>query len=589
MPRNHSIRRNRRLTIGVIVFALSFLALAGWTQTNTGRRRQESAQRQHELITAGYVGSQECALCHPDIYEKYSRTDMGRSMVAATASALAGIPQSASIVDQRLNRHFDLFARDGALYQSEYELTPEGKDVFRDTRKIDWIIGAGQNGLGGIVQQDGYLFEAPLSFYANVHQWALSPGYQYADYGFARPILPPCIVCHSGRPQPVLNGNGRFRNPPFRELAVGCENCHGPGEAHIAAASPDTIVNPAKLSGWLADNICLRCHQTGDARVLREGKDYDDFRPGTPLRETLSVYMVPFGPQAPPRDDLLEHFLSMRLSKCYRSSNGKMSCITCHDPHMQPSASEAPAYFRQKCLACHSVQSCKLPLRDRQAQNPPDNCAGCHMPKRDVKVISHSVLTNHRIVARPDEPFPEAAFHMTTRELPDLVDLTAASDAHQTPSPLALLKAYRQVMLSHPEYRERYWKIGRQLEATQSNNIFVLQALADLSLQQKNFEGLRAAISYLDRERKLGTTEPSDFEQLAKMLLAAHEERRAVEVLQQGITTIPYDENLYRILLATYSSLKEAQETCQLAAKASALFPQNEAFRALVAQCSDRK
>ena len=82
------------------------------------------------------------------------------------------------------------------------------------------------------------------------------------------------------------------------ELAIGCENCHGPGQSHVAAAqmgSPlGSITNPAKLSSWLADNICMSCHQTGDARVLQSGKIYRDFRPGTELDDTLSIFLVPF-------------------------------------------------------------------------------------------------------------------------------------------------------------------------------------------------------------------------------------------------------------------------------------------------------
>jgi hypothetical protein len=584
---DNTIGRTGSAILAVIAFSIALACLTAWPQTRGNRRTAKSTQP-YKGITAGYVGSQECALCHPDIYEKYSRTDMGRSITTATPASLASVPTPALFFDQRLNRHFELFARDGGLYQSEYELTAEGKQVFRDTRKLEWIIGAGQNAMGALVRQGDYLFEAPLSFYSNVHQWALSPGYQYGDFGFTRPILPACIVCHSGRPQPILDGHGKFRNPAFRELAVGCENCHGPGEAHIAAASTDTIVNPAKLSGWLADNICLRCHQTGDARVLRDGKDYGDFRPGAPLDETLSVYMVPFGPQSPPRDDLLEHVLSMRLSKCYRLSEGKLNCITCHDPHVQPTSAEVPAYFRERCLTCHNEQSCKLPLAQRQAQNPPDDCAGCHMPKRDVKVISHAVLTNHRIVATPNEPFPDSAFHMTTPELPDLLDLTTAPNGQEKPSPLTLLKAYRQVMLSHPEYRERYWKMGKQLEASEPNNVLVLQALADLALQQENLQGVTTAIEYLDRARKLGSTEPSDFEQLAKMLLAVHQETRALEVLRQGIGLVPYDQNFYRLSLAALSSLREPSEACKVAARASALFPQDDNFRTALIHCDGK-
>jgi hypothetical protein len=588
-PANFS-ERNRKQIFFRFLCSVLFLLIAMAAQSppkkQAGRTKSTRANRPAMVATPGYVGSEECALCHNDIYGRYTRTDMGRSMAVPSSALLAKIPISASIFEQRLNRHFEVYARDGALYQSEFELDANGKELFRDTHKIDWIIGAGANGFGGIVQRDDYLFETPLSFYSNINGWALSPGYQYADYGFGRPILPGCILCHSGRPQPVPEGNGKFRKPPFRELAVGCENCHGPGEAHIAAASAETIVNPAKLSGWLADNICMGCHQTGDARVLRAGKDYGDFHPGSALDDTLSIFMVPFTPQSPPQDDLLEHYLSMRLSKCYRSSEGKLSCITCHDPHTQPVTSEAPDYFRKRCLTCHTEQSCSLPLVARQKQSPPDDCVGCHMPKRDVKVISHSMLTNHRIVRTPQEPFPETAFKMTTSQLPDLVHLSAAGGKSNAPASLTLVQAYRQVMLSHPAYRPRYWKFAQQLETTQPNNVSVLQALADLSLQQKSLAGVTAAISYLDRARIHGTTQPADFEQLAKMLLATQQQGRAVEVLRQGIELIPYDVELYRLLGRTYLSLKKTNDAYQVLSKANQVFPQDIGIRDLLKQCA---
>lgn len=581
MRRFDSIQRNPSPIVIFCIVAMSFTSPAVGQQNSPAKTQtaQQSVKRDD------YVGSEECATCHPDIYEKYSHTDMGRSMLKANPSALKDIPTSASVFDQKLNRHFELHARDGDLFQSEFELGQNGKEVFRDTRKIEWIMGAGANGAGAIVRQGDYLFEAPLSFYSNIRGWALSPGYEYADYGFSRPILPGCIACHSGRPQPVPDGNGRFRQPPFRELAVGCENCHGPGGPHAAAASPETIVNPAKLTKWQADNICLPCHQTGDARVLRPGKDYSDLRPGAAVDETLSIFIVPFTQQSPPQDDLLEHYLSMRLSKCYRQSQGKLSCIICHDPHTQPTAAEVPAYFRERCLTCHTEKSCSLPLAERQKQNPPDSCVGCHMPKRDVKVISHSVLTNHRIVRTPQEPFPEEAFRLTTLESPDLVQLSAEPGKHVALEQLTLLRAYRQVMLSHPAYRQRYWKLGKELEVAHSDDITVLEAMADFSVEQNSIEGLAAAIRYLDRARALGAIDPADFEQLAKMLVANHQETKAVEVLKQGIELIPYDPALYQLLGKTYFSLKDQAQACKVADKAAQLFPQDDSLRGFLKQC----
>src|SRR6266850_5823287 len=156
---------------------------------------------------------------------------MGRWVV--TSAQLQTVGASASIHDEKMERHFEVYARAGKLYQSQYQTAPDGKEIFRETHQIEWIIGAGANGLGAVVKNGDYLFQAPLSFYSRPKTWALSPGYEYGNYGFNRPILAGCIFCHSGQAMPAAEGNGRFQDPPFRELAIGCENCHGPGQQHV--------------------------------------------------------------------------------------------------------------------------------------------------------------------------------------------------------------------------------------------------------------------------------------------------------------------------------------------------------------------
>ena len=161
---------------------------------------------------------------------------------------------------------------------------------------------------------------------------------------------------------------------------------------------------------------------------------------------------------------------------------------------------------------CHNEKSCALPAAIRQRKTPPDDCAGCHMPKREVQTIAHAVLTNHRIVAQAEEPYPDAAFHMTSPQLPDLVHLTAIPGKRdEAISPLVALAGLRPADDSESGVsRNRYFALAKQLESGNPNNVDVLEALAALSLEQKNED---AAIQYLDRAVKSGSTSPQTYEQ----------------------------------------------------------------------------
>ena len=498
----------------------------------TGARQAAAQSPIFRNTTRGvdYVGSRVCASCHADVYEKFTKTAMGRSMSPASDVAqVKKAPAPVTIHDEKFNRYFQVFRRDSGLYQSEYELGPDGSEVFRNTQKVEYAIGSGANGVSYIVRQGEYLLQAPLSYYSKSRSWALSPGYELGDYGFSRTIPAGCIVCHSGLARPVPNRYGVYRDPPFRELSIGCENCHGPGQLHVEertkgaplSGRPDTtIVNPANLSGWLADNICMNCHQGGDTRVLQPGRDFYDFRPGTALDRTVAIFALPLSRDSPPASPLLEHYSLMVLSKCYRSSAGRMSCLTCHDPHAQP-GSDAASYYRKRCLGCHTETSCSLPLVARRRKAPPDDCAGCHMPKQSLTLISHSALTNHRIVAYEGEPYPEEAFHQTSPELPDLVHVNAVPGEGKALSPLVLLQAYGELM-------------------------------------------------------------GSDYESLGELLGRAGRMQEAITTVQRGIQLDPYDDRLYKSLALLCISARRYSEAMAAMKKELDLFPQDDFIRALL-------
>ena len=209
------------------------------------------------------------------------------------------------------------------------------------------------------------------------------------------------------------------------------------------------------------------------------------------------------------------------------------------------------------------------------------------MPKRDVNVISHSVLTNHRIVGEAEEPFPDIAFHLTRPQLPDLVNLTADSATSESLSPLVRLQAYAQVVLAHSEYRPRYWSLAAQLKSSHPESVDVLEALADEAVQKHSAEGSSQAVQYLQEAIRHGATNPVTFEELAKLLAAANRDSEALDVLEKGIKLAPYDAELYRASIKILVARNEMREACDIATEGQRKFPQDDVLRALLPRCDN--
>jgi hypothetical protein len=532
-----------------------------------------------------YVGSNVCKGCHLVIYQNFSRTEMGNSTSLPNRLLdLGWLSQPVDIFKEKHNRHYQVFARDGKVYQSEYGLDDKGKETFRHTEELAYVVGTGANGVTPIVRRGNYLFQAPISYYTARKAWDLSPNYEVRDLGFGLPVTADCIGCHTGRTQPVpgREKDGLYGDPPILELAIGCENCHGPGELHAnerlagkpAAQNIDTaIVNPAKLSPWLADNICMNCHE-GDIRALQPGKTEADFRPGTPLNSTVAILRAPIDPQSN-ESPLLEHYYSMTLSKCYRASGGRLGCQLCHDPHVQPSAQQAPEYFRGKCLQCHTEKSCTLDLQKRLAQQPADACSTCHMQRQPALTVSHSTLTDHRILRTPGEPYPESAF----KAAPDtgFIHVNRVPRESNNIPPATLLRAYRQELIrGRLEYKDYYFSLLDRLTKENNKDPFVLSAIAQKASSGGN---LSKAVSLASQIIDQGSTSSYDYLLLDSLLTRTGNTAGSIELLKRAISVSPYEQLFYESLALRQFSSGNTAEGVATIQRGLELFPEDAVLR----------
>jgi hypothetical protein len=339
------------------------------------------------------------------------------------------------------------------------------------------------------------------------------------------------------------------------------------------------IVNPAKLPPRLAENICISCHQTGDARVFRPGKTIQDFRPGQWLLETALILKAVPSSQNAHESDLLEHYTAMQASQCFRASAGRLSCLSCHNPHVQPTQEDAPVYFRKKCMTCHSeganIKNCSLPSKTRLAQSPPNDCAGCHMPKRVTERIAHSALTNHRIPAREGEQILDAPIPETD----GFIVLNRRQGVPLNLSDTTRLQAYRDLSSQNPQYLQRYLDLLGQLAQSQSPDPFVQAALGHKAMTEGRSE---EAVEHLTKAIPLG--ESTVHLDLAQSLIKLGKSEEAVEYLKKGIDLDPYNALLQKTLILQYINDKQYVNARQRMEQYVERFPEDSFMRSLLAR-----
>ena len=276
--------------------------------------------------------------------------------------------------------------------------SPSGTSIRREDAgesfdyPVAWVIGSGRHASGFLVQVNGHLFQAPICYYTDRRAYGLAPGYErLPDPDFTRPVGEECVLCHSGRPVFVRGSANRYQPPVFAAEVISCERCHGPVEEHLRKPVPGSIVNPAKLAPAARDSVCEQCHLSGAVRVPNPGRDFADFRPGTPLETVFTVYVRAAGPGGRPFK-VISHAEQLAQSACARNSHGKLWCGTCHDPHA--AAAPTAQTFAAVCQSCHEG---KL----EKAHPAGANCVGCHMTRRQAQDGGHTVFTDHGISRLP--------------------------------------------------------------------------------------------------------------------------------------------------------------------------------------------
>lgn len=457
------------------------------------------------LKEQGYIGDQDCALCHAEIYRSFKGNGMGRSFYRPSAHNIIEDYQKApQIYDKHSNLAYRPVRQDAAFFQEEMRLDDNNSPIHELMYKVDYIIGSGNHTRSYLREENGFIYELPITWYSQEKKWDLSPSYEVFNQRFSRPIVQECMNCHNSYSSYIDQSVNQYHLP--LPEGIGCERCHGPGADHVkkrlyqetqvsTISQPDTtIVNPRHLSKDLQVDICFQCHLQGLMTVLKSEKDQTDFRPGMNLNEIRSIFLD--ADQSPDNPGIASQGARMLMSPCFKESGGQLLCTTCHDPHS--SIAETPrTFYSDVCLSCHAMESLSASTEEI-THEPGADCISCHMLKSETSDIPHVTGTDHWIRKRPGR------FQKQDLEQYQIVQkMTTLKPVFAVSGPLADLRLgiayvkYYEAKHSNDLYLKRaipLIKIGLSANKDHENGLFYLGKayahLKDLTAAERHFKKL---------------------------------------------------------------------------------------------------
>ena len=428
------------LVVGVLVAVVA--SACGIAQQEAASAQETTTTGLERSITTGaapgYIDDRACAACHVDIYNSYQDLGMAQAFFRPAADKIIE-DFDKDFYHRASQRHYEMAFRDGTYVFRRYQLDTNQQPINEIELKVDWVLGSGHNGRTYLYREpNGEMYQLPLAWYTQTESWGMAPGFDKARHlGIQRVVRRGCMFCHNAYPD-VAEGTDQYarphRFPKSLPEGIGCQRCHGPGAAHVKEAqSADitlesvraSIVNPSRLEAGLRDDVCDQCHLQPSVAlfgVRAFGRPDYSYRPGQPLdKYFVQMDVVEHGKPKSERFEINHHPYRLRQSQCFQESSGKMSCVTCHDPHRKVPVAERAAHYRTACLGCHSEQSLAVTHAGSVRDFGSSDCTRCHMQKRRTQDVVELLATDHFIRRRPGGSELVARLVETEPDIDDVV------------------------------------------------------------------------------------------------------------------------------------------------------------------------
>ena len=347
-----------------------------------------------DMAHDGYVGSGSCVQCHAAESTAWAGSDHAWALKAPDAASMLGDFNDASITNKNVTTRFT--TKDG-----KYFVETEGADGKPQSYEVRYAVGHRPLQQYLVETEKGRLQALDLVWDVTQKKWFhlypdqdAPPGDGLHWTGSYKNWQARCATCHQTGFDKGYDFASRTYKSHWTELTVGCESCHGPGEAHNTWARTKSGEDPFKKlplgPGHQAQeiNVCGPCHSRREA--------FSQVQPvaGAPFHDDYALALLTpdlYFPDGQQRDEvfILGSFLQSKMK-----AKG-VTCSNCHEPHGGGLVAEGNAV----CTQCHSpAGNDAFPsLRKAEFDSPEHHhhkqgsdaaqCVNCHMPELSYMLI----------------------------------------------------------------------------------------------------------------------------------------------------------------------------------------------------------
>ena len=299
---------------------------------------------------ATHVGSQACVACHAPEGERWAASDHAKALFTAKTNPLHPNVHGAAVPQLGAGARF---------VEDEHSVRIDvSNGSTREQFEVAYAIGIRPLQQLVVQMPQGHLQTLTIAWNVEKNQWyslyptVLAPT---DPLHFSQPVQnfsSMCGECHTTGFDKNFDLQKNSYNTQWKEIAVGCEQCHGPGSRHVAWAKKgdlkanDTTKGLAlrgkDLSAEGLVDSCAQCH--AQRRPLTHG-----YKVGEPFLDQYQPLLLDEGQYF--ADGQIEgevyEYGSFSQSKMFEHG---VKCVDCHNAHSGKIVAEGNAL----CVRCHS-------------------------------------------------------------------------------------------------------------------------------------------------------------------------------------------------------------------------------------------